>query len=172
MRPILFFILITLTLGSCRKEEAPVGEPPHVAGQLLVVLKSEGTLAEAVALFNGYSLPLIEVHGFHYRSPRGAEAVKEVLATRTYLRPPTGYSVREGSSGTFIITSFYNLDSAAQADWAKTLQQLQAEEVAGSATQKWVLAAVPPRSERQWIGILERHPGVQGAEHNYRVERP
>ena len=166
----LFFILVALLLGSCRKEEAPVGEPPHVAGQVLVVLKSGWTLAEALELFNRFGLPLIEVHGFHYRSPRSAEAVKEVLATRAYLRPPTGYSVREGSTGSLIITSFYNLDPAAQADWALTLQALQAEEVAGSATQKWVLAAVPPRSERQWIAILERHPAVQGAEHNYKVQ--
>lgn len=172
MRSILFLILVALTLGSCRKEEAPVGEPPHVPGQVLVVLRSDRTLAEAVELFNGYSLPLLEVHGFHYRSPRGVEEVKYLLSTKSYLRPPAGYTVREGSAGTFFITSFYNLDPAAQASWAATLQDLQAEEVTGSATQKWVLAAVPPRSERQWIGLLERHPGVQGAEYNYRVKRP
>ena len=163
-------VVILTVLIACHKKSAA---PEFVKGDVLTGIKGNVPIDSVFAVFNRLGLQIKEVHNFTYSAPYDSSQFDSVCAylnTKPYIdsvnwKAHIAYNSK--FTGPVYFSTFFNMNTANQADCLNTISQLHLVDLHDTFTS--VYLRVPEGSEQYWVDQLSKNSIIRWAELNYVV---
>jgi hypothetical protein len=164
-------ILLTfciITLFSCKKSSNNNGScSNYVKGTLAVGLTNNAPLKDVFNYFNNYNLPITEIFDYSFSCPPNTDslALQRYLETKPYFDSLGFVSVydMDPTGALTVNATFFNMDTANQNDWLKTMDSIGLKELPGD-TLLCAFINVPVGKETYWLNKLQNNGVVTWSE--------
>jgi hypothetical protein len=160
-------IIILSTLIACHKKNST---PEYVKGDVLTGIKGNVPIDSVFAVFNRLGLQIKRVQNFTYAVPYPndkLDSISAYLNTKPYIdlvNWKVQIAYNNTRQQTIYYSTFFNMDSANQADWLITINQLHLTDLHDTFTH--VYLSVPQGSEQYWVDQLSKNSIIRWAELN------
>jgi len=166
-------VIVTILLASCDNGDNKTEEPLYARGDLLVGIKSNISIDKVFDLMNEKGVAIDVMYGFYTYSLLPIDSltfINNQLVSKSYLNN-WAYSNQVGKivdDRIELNTTFFEMDLEAQLDWLETIKKSQLKDL--EAADKLLVIKVTPETEKEWVGIFERHPYVKSVSLNWIIK--